>query len=73
MDPMQIGQAAVILILGGWNGYKAWTDNRAKKREAAFTEEFGLEGNPKRCLAHTKAINDLRADIKEIKDRLEIV
>jgi hypothetical protein len=73
MDPMQIGQAAVILILGGWNGYKAWTDNRNKKREDAFTKKFGLATNPTRCAEHAEKINDMGADIKRIKDHLGIV
>jgi hypothetical protein len=73
MDPMQIGEAAVIVILGGWNGYKAFADYKAKKREAAFTKKFGLATNPRRCAEHASKINDMSDDIKRIKDHLGIV
>jgi hypothetical protein len=73
MDPMQIGQAAVIAILGGWNGYRAFMDYRAKKREDAFTKKFGLAQNPRRCAEHAAKINEMSDDIKRIKEHLGIV
>jgi hypothetical protein len=73
MDPMQIGQAAVIAILGGWNGYRAFMDYKAKRREDAFTKKFGLASNPSRCAEHAEAINEMKEDIKRIKDHLGIV
>jgi len=73
MDPIKIVEAVAILILGGWAGFKELQGRRDRKREAAFTEEFGLSPNPTRCTEHANAINEIREDIRRIKDHLGIV
>jgi Tfp pilus assembly protein PilO len=73
MDWMKIAEAAAIIILGGWNGYKEILSRKAERFEDKFIEEHGLRENPTRCQEHASAINELRMDVKTIKDHLGIV
>ncbi len=73
MDPIKIVEALAILILGGWTGYKEIMSRRERKREEALTEQFGMKANPTRCAEHADAINELRDDVKRIKEHLGIV
>jgi len=73
MDPIKIIEALAILTLGGWAGFKEFTERRAVRREAAFSEKYGLAENPTRCGLHANAINEMRTDIAQIKAHLGIV
>jgi hypothetical protein len=51
-----------------------------KGRQYWLQRKYGLKSNPKRCDDHTRAINEIKSDIKEIwasvdriKDKLDIV
>ena len=73
MDPIKIVEAGAILILGGWAGYKEFQFRRAAKRDEEFIKRHGILGNPTRCIEHAKAINEIREDIRRIKEHLDIV
>lgn len=61
-----IAQVASILVIAGWLVFK-------ELREHAKSKEYGLMGNPVRCRQHAEAINDLRDDVKAIKEHLGIL
>jgi hypothetical protein len=73
MDPIQVVTGLAIVGLGGWNAIKEYAEYRARRREKMFTSEKGLQPNPTRCAEHADAINEIRADVKRIKDHLGIV
>jgi hypothetical protein len=54
-----------IIIIAGYLSYKEIREYRARRN--------GLAGNPTRCQGHADAINEIRGDIKRIKEILDIV
>jgi len=66
MDPIKIVEAAAILVLGGWAGWK-------ELHERSQLKKFKLPPNPSRCALHAEAINGLREDMKQVKEHLGIV
>jgi len=66
------GLIATATATGGlviFNALKTRQEKRAKRME----EEAGLRPNPTRCQDHATAINELRLDVRAIKDHLGIV
>ena len=66
MDWTGIGGIVAALAVGAWR----FIDKHFEKKR---TREYGLSENPARCLEHTRAINELKADVKAIKAHLGIV
>ncbi|CAK0779055.1 hypothetical protein CCP2SC5_880002 [Azospirillaceae bacterium] len=42
-------------------------------RQSRLEKQFRLSPNPTRCAEHAEAINEMRLDIKRIKDNLGII
>lgn len=66
MNIRELGELIGLVVLLVWRGIDKLVEVRAFKKE-------GLPPNPTRCAAHQKAINELRTDVRLIKEKLEIV
>lgn len=73
LDPTAITGAIAGLGAVGWMIYEKNREKKAVEKERKMLAEADLDGNPTRCLIHQRAINEIRADIKLIKTKLDIV
>lgn len=68
---MAIDPTAIAgLVMGGGVLGKMIFDHYSEKRKI---KQMGLDENPTRCEKHQRAINEIRDDIRIIKEKLDLV
>jgi hypothetical protein len=68
---MAIDPAALTGLVAGLGavGWMIYDKNKEKRN----SKEFGLKENPNRCREHAAAINEIREDVRRVKEHLGIV
>lgn len=73
MDWKSMGTLIGLICVIAYTAIKEYRDYKRRKLEFELTEKAGLAPNPTRCQEHADAINELRDDIRRIKEHLGIV
>ena len=73
MVTRELIEAITVIVLVGWNTYKVFKDRKEQKLVREKEVAVGLPPNPLRCAEHQEAINQIKEDVRQIKERLDMV